>query len=232
MKKLTVEQELESELELERDIYRSDLFLTAKDLLGYSDLTWATHGEMICALEAPTRRKLIVMPRGTFKSSICSVAYPIWLLLRNPNERILIDSELFRNSRTYLREIKNHLTSPRVAEMFGDLRGEPWSDSEATISTRTAIFKEASITATGIGAEKTGYHASCVIHDDMNSPSNSNTDEGRRNVINHYRMNTSILNPDGTMVVVATRYHQLDLPGFVLSNEINTEKTGLLEKRV
>jgi hypothetical protein len=123
-----------------------------------------------------------------------------------------------------------HLVSARLTEIFGNLKGEPWSDSEATIKTRTAIFKEASLTATGIGAEKTGFHCSIVIHDDMNSSSNSGTEEGRRNVIRHYQMNTSILDPGGIMIVVATRYHQLDLPGFIINNEIQSENSGLLNR--
>jgi hypothetical protein len=89
--KLTLDDEIHLEDEFTREIYRRDLFLFAYECLGFKDLTWHCHGPMIETLEAPTTRKLIVMPRGSLKSSICSIAYPIWQLMKNPNERILID---------------------------------------------------------------------------------------------------------------------------------------------
>ena len=106
--KIPLNIQLEAINEERRNVYRNSLYKTAKDLLGYADLNRNTHGKMIDAIEENTDRKLIVMPRGTFKSSICSVAAPIWWLMRNPNERILLDSEVYTNSKNFLREIKGH----------------------------------------------------------------------------------------------------------------------------
>jgi hypothetical protein len=99
-------------LELLKDQFKSSLFLTAKYLCGFNEITLNTHGHMIQNLESDTKRKLIVMPRGTFKSSIGVVAYAIWLLIRNPNERIMIDSEKYANSKNFIRQIKLILESP------------------------------------------------------------------------------------------------------------------------
>lgn len=203
-----------------QELYRKSLFLTAKYLLGYRDVNWRTHGDMIRALEEDSTRKLIVMPRGTFKSSLSSVAYPIWILLRNPDARILLDSEVYTNSKNFLREISLHLQSDRVTRVFGSFIGPVWNEGELIIRQRTKVLKEASITASGIGAEKTGQHYDFEIMDDLNSPSNSNTPEGREKVVNHYRYNMAILEPHGTAVLVGTRYAALDAIGFVLKNEI------------
>ncbi len=205
-----------------REQFRNSLYLTTKVLLGYRDVTWETHGGTIQALEAPTKRKLIVLPRGCFKSSICSVAYPIWLLLRNPNLRIFLDSELYTNSKNLLREIKQRLVEPEITELFGSFVGYPWNEGEITIAQRTVIKKEASITATGIGAEKTGQHPDVLIMDDMNSPTNSMTIEGRQKVILHYRYNQAILEPDGIIAVVGTRYAADDMAGHIIQTEIHT----------
>jgi len=207
-------------LEAVRALYRQSLYLTAKILLGYRDINWRTHGDMIHALEDETKRKLIVMPRGTFKSSLGSVAYPIWCLLREPNERILLDSEVYTNSKNFLREISQHLRSSRVTDVFGDFVGCTWNEGEITIAQRTKVLKEASITASGIGAEKTGQHYDRIIMDDLNSPSNSETPEAREKVITHYKYNTAILEPHGTMALIGTRYAANDAIGFVLTNEI------------
>lgn len=209
-----------------REDYKESLFLTSKYLLGYKDITVRTHKSICDVLEAPTQRKLIVVPRGCFKSSLGVISYAIWKLMRNPNERILIDSEVYTNSKNFMREIKAHMASPKFVELFGDWHSNNWSEGELTISARTKAYKEASITCSGIGAVKVGQHYSTIIMDDMNSDNNSQTVEGRQKVINHYRMNTAILEPDGTLVVIGTRYATDDIIGYILDNEI--AETGLL----
>lgn len=206
-----------------RELYKENLFLTARHLLGYKEINPRTHDGIIRALESRTNRKLLVMPRGTFKSSIASVSYPIWLLLRNPNYRILLDSEIYSNSKNFLREIKAHLESKDITELFGEFKSDCWNEGEAIIKQRTKNLKEASITAGGIGTEKTGQHYDVIIMDDMNSPNNSGTPEGCDKVINHFRYCQSILEPNGILVLIGTRYHERDLIGEVLHNVINQE---------
>lgn len=213
--------QIEALKEAIREEFRQSLFKTAQTMLGYSDITRHTHGEMIEALEAPTERKLIVMPRGTFKSSIGVVAYSIWLLLRNPDLRILIDSEKYENSKNFIREIKGKLTDPYVTQLFGEFRGENWTEGSITIRQRTKVLKESSLTASGIGAGKTGQHYDVILADDYNSPQNSENPEQRQKVIAHYKMNTSILDPGGTMVIIGTRYSIDDIPGIILDNEVD-----------
>lgn len=203
-----------------KEQYRKSLYFTAKDLLGYKDLTWFTHGKMIEAIEEETERKCIVMPRGTFKSSVCSVATPIWWLMRNENERILLDSEVYTNSKNFLREIKGHLASRRFTQLFGDWKSNNWNEAEITVNTRKKIFKEASITCGGIGTVKVGQHYSKIVGDDYNSGNNSATSEARSKIITHYRMNTAILEPDGTYMIVGTRYAMDDIIGHVIQNEM------------
>ena len=213
--------------------YKKDLFSFTKNLLGYSEVTWKTHGEIILALEAPTKRKLIVVPRGCFKSTIGVVSYAMWKLINDPNERILIDSELFTNSSNFLREIKSHFESQSFSLVFGTewAKSTVWNQTEIIVGTRTKQFKEASITCGGVGTVKVGQHYSIIIGDDYNSPQNSSTDEGRQKIIRHYKYNQSILDPHGTYVLIGTRYSEDDAIGFVIKNELGLKdrlpKTGL-----
>lgn len=175
---------------------------------------------MVRALESSTLRKLLCVPRGCFKSSLGVVAYSIWTLLNRPNARILIDSEVYSNSKNFLREIKAHLENPTLVDLFGRFRGEPWSEGEITIAQRGVPLKEASITCGGVETVKVGQHYDLIIMDDLNSRNNSETEDGRQKVVNHYRMNTAILEPGGIMVVIGTRYHTGDIIGWILENEI------------
>lgn len=202
--------------------YKSDLYAFCKLVIGMKDITRRTHGDMIAALESETKRKLIVMPRGTMKSSIGVVAYSMWRLISNPNLRILIDSEVYSNSKNFLREIKAHFVSPQFVDLFGEWKSEVnWSEGEITVKTRTKPYKEASITCGGIETVKVGQHYDEIIGDDLNSGNNSATPEARKKVIQHYQMNTAILEPDGVYVIIGTRYAVDDVIGHVMDNEVS-----------
>lgn len=201
------------------EAYQHSLYHTAKYLLGYSEITRYTHQSMIDCLEGSSQRKLLCVPRGCFKSSIGVVSYSIWNLLRNPNTRILIDSEVYENSKNFIREIRGKLELPIMSDLFGPFRSSHWTEGSITIAQRGKVLKEASVTASGVGANKTGQHYDLIIHDDLNSDKNSNTPEGRQKVIRHYQMNVSILEPTGTMVVIGTRYAADDVIGWIMENE-------------
>lgn len=197
------------------------LFILSTVFLGYKDISLTTHKPIIDTLESNSTRKLICVPRGCLKSSIACVAYPIWLLINNPDLRILIDSELYSNSVNFLREIKSHLNTNHFVQTFGNFKSNVWNESEIIIAQRKKRLKEASITVGGIGTTKVGQHYDVIIGDDYNSPSNSNSKENAEKVINHYKYNTSILEPTGTYVIIGTRYSENDLIGHILNNEVN-----------
>lgn len=224
---LDLKTEIAIEKELMRRCFAKSLYLTGCNLLGY-EFTKRTHGDTIRCLESTTKKKLIIQPRGSFKSTLGSVTYPIWLLIRNPNLRIMIDSELFANSCKFLREIKGQIESERFKSFYGDWKvlGD-WREDSISIAPRTSIKKESSIVCSGIGAGKTGQHFDVIIMDDLSGPSNSNTPEGREKVYTHYRLNHAILEPGGTMIVIGTRYSADDVIGRIIDNEINI-KEGLL----
>jgi hypothetical protein len=204
--------------------FKSSLYHTSKYLLSYKDVNLFTHGRMIRALEAPTLRKLIVMPRGTFKSSVGIVSYAVWLLINNPDLRILIDSEKYDNSKNFIGEIKAKLQDPLCTGLFGDFRGpRDWTEGSFTIAQRKRIFKESSVTASGIGAGKTGQHYDVIIHDDMNTKDNSQTPERRKKIIDHVKLNTAILDPGGIMVYIGTRYAADDVIGWAIENGIGKD---------
>lgn len=207
-----------------REFYLSDFFQFAKRFLGYKDLEWDVHGQFIQVFEAKSPRKIVVMPRGTFKSTLGSVAYPVWRLLRDPNLTILLDSELYNNSKNFLREIKAHFQSERMRKLFGDQIGPKWDEGEIIVTGRTRIRKEASITVGGIGTTKVGQHYDLIIGDDYNSPQNSETPEKCQKVIDHVRYNLNILNPGGEYLFIGTRYSERDVIGFFLSEVLGEKK--------
>ena len=219
-----------------REFLKKDLYSMCH-FLGYSDVNHRTHDETIYCLESRHPRKLITVPRGSFKSSIGAITYPIWRLLQNPNLRILIDSEVYGNAVTYLRAIKNHYKSNEFQSVFGDLEGEVWQEGSIIVNTRTKNLKEPSITCGGVATTKVGQHYDIIIGDDYNSRDNSRTKERAQGVVDHFRYNLNILEPDGEYVIIGTRYSESDLIGFILLEILNQKQLsegkfgGLLDER-
>lgn len=214
----------------EKDQYLSSLYLFAKYCLGYHDLTEETHLPIAQALQENTKRKLICVPRGCFKSTLSTIAYPMWLLLHNPNLRILIDSELYSNSKNFLREIKaQYETNATFKKLFGEYRGSMWNEGEIIVSQRTKALKEPTIACSGIGAGKTSQHYDVIIADDLSSYQNCKNPDLAAKTIDHYRLYTSLLEPNGTVVVIGTRYSENDIIGFIIQNELEI-KDGNIEE--
>lgn len=214
-----------------KQIGENDFFFFCKYILGYKDLDWAVHREPTLVLESLAHRKMVVFPRGTFKSTKVSVGYPIWRLAKNPNLTILLDSEVFTNSKNFLREIRSHLSSNKKLQwVWGPWMGPVDNESETIIQQRTQNRKEASITVGGIETVKVGQHYDIIIGDDYNSPTNSNTPEKCQKVIDHVRYNLNILNPRdfgpdgmpiGEYLFALTRYAERDIAGWALRDILN-----------
>lgn len=164
------------------------------------------------------------MPRGSLKSSVSSVAFPIWLLIRDPNKRIMLDSAVYDLSSQFLNEISQHLEARHVVDLFGEFRTrDDWSSKSLTIKQRTKILKEGSVVASGVGSPKTGAHFDVIISDDLNNQKNSNTPELREGVWKHWQMSHAILEPEGFEAVVATRYSADDVPGRILETQFGKD---------
>lgn len=208
--------------------FRRSLYDTCKTLLGMKDINPRTHGGVIDLLsDDAIKKKLVVMPRGSLKSSICSVGYPIWRLLNNPNLRIMIDSSLYTNSRNFIKEIRGHFESSRVTGIYGGFKSDTnWSDGEITVKQRTKVLKEPSVMASGVAANKVSVHVDEIIHDDLNTEDNSRTPELATKVLDHYKRNISILEPDGIILVVGTRYSALDVIASIIENEMQLNLDG------
>lgn len=235
IKGFPIEKRRRARLAFKRGLYRRSLFHFIKYGLGYSKLKWTVHGPICQALQdvykGVSKRALIVVPRGCFKSTIGSVGFPMWCLINDPDMRILIDSELATNSEKFLNEIKGHMLTSEMIELFGEFRDKDrkWSANEIVIKQRKRIRKEASITCSGIGSQKTSQHYCTIIADDLSTPANSNTPESRSKVHNHFRMYTSLLDPHvGRAVVIGTRYSEGDIIGFVIENELEPNQRKAL----
>lgn len=175
------------------------------------------------------RFRLILMPRGTFKSTISTISFPLQLLLINPDIRILIDSETYDKSRAFMAEIRGHLESnEKYRELFKVLHGvypderkgvDKWGDTEINVAARRKKAKEPNLSCSGVGVTKVGMHYDVIMSDDLHSEKNVTTKEQIQQVVDHYKLNLSLLEPTGFMTVIGTRWDYLDLYQYLIDNE-------------
>ena len=177
---------------------------------------------------------LALMPRGTLKSSIITIAFSIQWLLNYGDDRVLIDSETFTKSKAFLTEIKGHYEGNEFfREIFYTIYGiypdqkkttvqkgtDTWSTETIVLANRTRKRKEPSVDCAGIDVTKNGMHYDLVIMDDLHSEKNTRNAEQIEQVKEHYRLVYSLLEPGHPAVVVGTRWDYNDLYQMIIDEE-------------
>lgn len=213
--------ELQQRLEqIDRVNGKESLFYFAKYVLGYTKMQRRPHMDVCQFIESIVRGArfgLDLEPRGSFKTTQFSQALPIWMILQNPNIRILLDSAVLQNSIDNLGVIKRHLEgNDKLRYLFGNYVGEHWTTEAITVSKRTDRgLKEPTVRCASVERVQVGPHYDAIIADDLVSKDNCTTPEARTAIKEHFRLLFSLLEPDGILIVVGTRWNYDDLYGMI-----------------
>lgn len=191
---------------------------------GYVDLTKEHEGLIEFLERGKWDTKICLMPRYTFKSEIITSGYALWLLVRDPNLRILIYSDGSLKASGFLSTIKNHIegkaANSRFREWFPDwetgVTDGRWNESQIIIKARKISFKEPSIDTAGIETSKVGMHYDVMFFDDIVSDLNVTTKAQMDKVYECYTKALSLLKPGGKVVIVGTRWHFGDAYGRIM----------------
>jgi len=176
--------------------------------------------------------KLILLPRGTFKSTVATNALPVWLLWHNQDLRLMIDSETLSSAKMYLSGIRDMLDNNEMLKMIctddeGNYLLEPnkgiaggFTEEQVILKHRKKLgLKEPSIFCSGVDNARTGMHPDVIIMDDLVSERNVGTDTQLAKTKDHYRYSLSLLEPGGLHLIIGTRYHMADLYGDLITEE-------------
>ncbi len=178
---------------------------------------------------ADKNQLLLLMPRGTFKSSVVTIGFTLQMLLIDQDCRILIDSETFSKAKAFLAEVKGHLESNEkyreiYSYMYGLLpdakkKSDIWSDNQLNISARKRPRKEPTISCGGVDVTKNGMHYDLIIMDDLHSELNTQNKDQIDKVITHYKLAYSLLDPGRPLIIIGTRWDYNDVYQHILDNE-------------
>lgn len=211
-----------------------------KDCLGFKENNdynfksmTKTHEELCHFMQFDTSKtKMILMPRGSQKSTITTIGHALWCLVKNPNERILIYSDSASKATNFLNGIKAHIEGTAPNSRFNDYFREWWTDpktgkwneTEIIIRPRNVSFPEPSIDTGGIETSKVGKHYSRIYFDDIVSDLNVTSKEQMDKVYECYQKAMSLLNPGGDVIITGTRWAFGDPYGRILDTATNLGK--------
>lgn len=212
------------------------LYFLSKAVLGYKDLSPRIHMELCAFLEDGSFTlgedgkplgidKLVELSRGHLKTSICTIAYPIWRALHNPDIRILIANATATNASHFLRTIMGHFDSNKIfrwlfPEVLPEKGKTKWTSDELEIK-RTKIWPEATFESIGVGGKATSRHYDLIIEDDLVAAEHLESSEQMMKIIDWHRYSISLsVSPKSLhKLVVGTRWAFNDLISHILDVE-------------
>lgn len=160
-----------------------DLFFFTRGILGYQDVNPRVHRDLCSFItDDSSLRRLVLMPRSHFKTTVATIGDSIRLIAQNPNIRILFGNESGKNVELMLGEVKDHfIQNPRLRAFYPyiipkNINETTWSKSEILIP-RDLIAREPTISTIGTGGAVVSRHFNRFKFDDLigeeafNSPS-------------------------------------------------------------
>jgi len=162
-------------------------------------------------------RVVILAPIEHGKTSLLSIAYPVWLLGQNPNLRIGLISETFSQATRPLAAIRQTIIeNPRLKEVFPELRPAVggrarWTDHEILVK-RSRAEKDPSILALGVMGPLLGARLDVALLDDVTSWENSFTAAQRQKLITWFKSTlVGRVVDGGRIIAIGTPWDARDL---------------------
>lgn len=181
------------------------------------------------------RDKALVMPRGSRKTTTCTILYPLWRMLRNSDLRILMVLNTLTNARAKLGKIKQMFENdPRIYGMFPEVipnfARTTWTDSRLIVN-RNIISEDASFECAGVGTAVTSRHFDLAILDDPTSPEREGhtgdmlfpSQKQVEKVVALFKLLLFLLDNPRTreQLVVTTRWGDFDIIDYIRRNRTN-----------
>lgn len=183
-------------------------------------IAWGWHIRAICwhlhlVRSGHAPRLILNLPPRSLKSFIVSVAWPAYLLGRDPTLRIVCVSYTEDLAREHARLFRILIESALYRRLFPNTRISPRKNTEGMVATTRNGFR----LAASIGGTLTGKGGDLIIIDDPIKAEGANSESERERVVDWYRSTlvTRLNDPGkGQIVVVMQRVHAFDLSGYLM----------------
>ena len=169
-------------------------------------------------------RLSIAMPPQHSKSSLVTVALPVWLTIRNPNRRIFVVNAEKELSKTFGIQIRQLMHN--IGHYYGMEVSNVQSSNTSLMFTKNGQLCDGSIKLTGISGGISGRPTDVLIIDD---PYKGIEKEFTPTALNHmWRDYSSLIEQRARtktkMILLHTRWHSEDIQGRLLADEYQKQK--------
>jgi len=157
-------------------------------------------------------RLIITVPPRSLKSICASIAFPAWVLGKDPSRRIICGSYGYELSGKLARDCKAVMQSDWYKQAFSKTHLKRMTDLDLETTKKGGRY------ATSVGGAITGRGGNIIIIDDPLKPSDG-LSETKRNEVNHWYDGTLFSRLDnkaeGVIILVMQRLHVDDLVAHV-----------------
>jgi len=166
--------------------------------------------------DGEVKRLMVFLPPRSSKSVICSKLFPAWYIGRNPTHEILTVSHSDQLSSDFGRSVRDLVNAEEFNKIFTGVQLR--SDVRAAGKWKTN--QGGTYYAAGVRSQIAGRGAHIAILDDVMSEEDAFSDSGRRYIKEWYPagLRTRLM-PNGSIVIINTRFHYDDLCGWLLKQQ-------------
>lgn len=165
--------------------------------------------------------KLVLWPRGSFKTAVFDVGHVCWLIARDPNVRIFVASETETLSTQIVDQIMKIIDSQWFRDRFGIHKGRQWRQGDSfTSALRTRIGgKEPTLQAISVGVVTVGFHWDYGFMDDVCGQKNTATPEQIEKLWGWFGEMLAQLDPGARLFLIGTLHHFADIYCRIMKDE-------------
>jgi predicted phage terminase large subunit-like protein len=209
-------------------------FTTA--VLNWNKVRREPHLEMCNFIQAvPPRRKVLLVPRDCYKSTVASKSLPLWILVQDDfcglpglEHRILLCSHSSVNSQKQIQSLMTQVETNQILawlfpEIIPDITRTTWT-ANALLFPRQGAYGENTIESAGVDTHLVSRHYTVQIKDDLEDIQSSEQPSLRNRVKNFYKSAEALFvdEREAFDLLVGTRWGVDDLYNDIMRNEYET----------
>ena len=163
----------EEQIDNLKKISLNNFYFFSLGILGYDYMIKEVHLPICDFLADDTiKDKMLLLPRGFLKTTLTSVALPIWLSMKDSNIRWLTVCNSMTNASNHLRKIRNQFERNELLqflfpERMPNIRKDRWTEDSATIPRTKIGLGEGTFEAAGTSTNLPSRHYDRIGEDDI-----------------------------------------------------------------
>lgn len=212
------------------------LYFFSTAVCGFNKVERNPHLELCSFIQRiPRRRKVLLIPRDCYKSTIASKSLPLWILIQKDfcglpgrEHRILCASFSSENAKKQIKAIRtlierNTMLQWLFPEIIPDFSRTTWTDSNLLFP-RDGVYGEDTIEAAGVDTHLVSRHYTIQIKDDLEDEKAMQSPTVRKKVYDWYKSAEALFVDEQAAydLLVGTRWGIDDLYYQIKQNEGDT----------